>query len=386
MRIDLRTKIVDPAQQIWVVFPGRRRRFFEEFKETSRLFLELPGLGLSNALREDGSFDDHELLKRVKRSMSYGTYEDSLRAGNPIEVPADQLNQYHVDREDGRVRTMFGCVNGLFQRMKAGDLVVVPGKGAYGEVLFGEVEGNFSRDDNIQFGRFGDHSINTRRVRWIKNISERRELPRHIARHLERPPAVHQIQRSLKNDRVFGVAYESYMTHATAETIIRAPEYSGKNPLETLSFQRLLAALTAVYFAKQEGIDPAQIEEMTLDSFTNRYLPDEAFLEYQFSFASPGFVRARPRLVSLAVFLTAAVPLALAGINNMADGESIFVTNSAGELSPEIEQDVRESLEFMKATMAHRQTQEIDSMAEQSKEQLDISSSAILEDEEDEPA
>jgi len=125
---------------------------------------------------------------------------------------------------------------------------------------------------------------------------------------------------------------------------------------------------------------------VTLDAFTNRYLPDEAFLEYQFSFASPGFVRARPREIALAVFLTAAVPFVISGVNNLVEGEDIFVTNSAGELSPEIEQDVRESLECMKATMSHQQTQEIDSMAEQSREQLDISSSAILKDEDDEPA
>ena len=56
---DLATKIVTKDQEIWSLFPGIGRKFFGMFIEYNAIFLDTPGLRISNAILEN---DD--LLRR----------------------------------------------------------------------------------------------------------------------------------------------------------------------------------------------------------------------------------------------------------------------------------------------------------------------------------
>ena len=47
LTIDIRTKVIPHGARIWALFPGLGRRYLSTFLEQSVVFLDLPGLMLS---------------------------------------------------------------------------------------------------------------------------------------------------------------------------------------------------------------------------------------------------------------------------------------------------------------------------------------------------
>ncbi|WP_375208682.1 hypothetical protein [Hyphomonas jannaschiana] len=378
MHIDLGAKIVSPTARIWVTFPGKNRIFFDDFVRTSKIFLQLPDLayGTVDLSKPDS---DRDLVQRIRRSFSYDVYWNDIRQGRAPELPNRNLDVYPRDSNDARVNVMLGCVKSMFAKMSVGDLVLVPGRGSYAPVLCGEIVAPFSTRDNIQIESFGDAVFNTRRVEWVRVIEEKRELPRDVAKALTHPPAVHMIPRDLRSERIFGYAYDTFYSGENGEVVIRAPEYSGRNPTETFEFMRAAAAAAAIYAAAHSNVNPEEFRRLSIDQIIEQYLDGDSFYDYAYTFASPGFIRARPRAAVQALFLAAAMPFMAGGLTGCAPEADIYVTNNRGDLSEEAEEDVQESLRFMKDIMSEEQKLELERLAQEAERKVSTVTTAKVE-------
>ncbi|MEQ9518047.1 MAG: hypothetical protein RLN89_01270, partial [Parvibaculum sp.] len=121
---DLSTKVVDLGTSIWVVHPGRSRRFFNHFYEHNVLFLELPGLNISlEALKKTETVRQH-----IRMSLAFMEYYGG-RSREGKKVPSANPRSYDGSAGDGQLASLVGSARKLFAVAKRGDLVIVPGKG-----------------------------------------------------------------------------------------------------------------------------------------------------------------------------------------------------------------------------------------------------------------
>ncbi|KCZ97589.1 hypothetical protein HPO_14656, partial [Hyphomonas polymorpha PS728] len=195
-------------------------------------------------------------------------------------------------------------------------------------------------------------------------------------------PAVHIIPRERFSDTIFGYAYDTFISADRSEVTIRAPEYSGRNPTETFEFIKLSAVTAAVHIAAQSGVDPEIFRGLSIDQIIETYLDSDSFFDYAYSFASPGFIRARPREAAQALFAAIAMTMCANGLTGCAPEQDIYVQNSKGEIPADTLERVNRSIDFMKDVMTEDQRAEMARLGEAAQEKIGIKTSVTEHDDE----
>ena len=318
MKIDLRTVVIPDERRIWVVHPGKHKKFFSDFEQNGRIYLEYPDLNLSEKLLED----DDELRRRIRYSIEVDRYEGFVRPdGTQIRI-AD----FEGDATTN-VAVYLRTIRHMFSHMMEGDLVIVPGWGSYSRVLFGEVVGpiNFSEKDRIYPNTFAD--THYRRVRWLSVNRTKPEL-RDLVKYVSKPPAVAEVGRGIDTDRFFDYAYDTYVNHNQSWSTIVAPEYKSDDPSAIADSVKLVEFAVATFWATQAGIN---LSSMSVDDIIEKFYSKQDIEYFGISYASPGRVdfKARNKMLSIwvAMVIGAASVGGLAGCK--ASGAPIEVTNSA---------------------------------------------------------
>lgn len=202
LKVDIATKVISPENQIWVVFPGRARRFINLFLSDSIVFLETPGLEISKHV-----CDDKKLLRQHTRaSIAIRDYARGASSRVPPRDPASYPDEPFEDRGDQILATNIAK---MFGKMKKGDLVIVPGR-ILAPVYFGEVVSEFDRDDATTVERYGNERIPVRRIRWLNTGVPRQQINVDLQVYLSKPPAIAKVPRSTQNDAFFGYAYPQF--------------------------------------------------------------------------------------------------------------------------------------------------------------------------------
>jgi hypothetical protein len=182
IEIDLNARVLTEGHSAFVVRPGNGYGLFAEITQRSLLILELPGLGLMSGQRPD----DDDLRRRVNRSRALrGWYRGDKDAGSK---PAVDVQTY--DTGGGNSTGQFaGLVRTFFEKMKVGDLVIVPPKSYMEDAWIGEICGAEYEVESVTVGRlFGEEPLPARSVRWLSRIPKR-DLPYSILEALEKPNA-----------------------------------------------------------------------------------------------------------------------------------------------------------------------------------------------------
>lgn len=203
IEIDLNARILPEDHNVYVVRPGSGYGLFPEIVENSILLLELPGLGLQVGQKPD----DAELRRRVNRSRALrGWYNGTQDADSK---PSMELDQYSPAEGGASAAQLEGLVRTFFERMKAGDLVIVPPKSYMEDAWIGEIVGHDYEVEWLRVARlFGDEPLPGRGVRWIAKIPKT-ELPFATLEALQKPNAAFLIERSLRG-LFYKVAYGNY--------------------------------------------------------------------------------------------------------------------------------------------------------------------------------
>ncbi|MNX45405.1 hypothetical protein D3C86_759180 [compost metagenome] len=298
--VDLRSKIIAPTQKIWIVHPGRNRSHIDTFEAEGAVFLEFPGLELAQQnLADDGSIRQRIRYAQAIRSNRGFVRQDS----SPIRI-GDFMTAADTD-----VAVHLRTVKHLTQRMLQGDLVIVPGRGAGGRVLFGEVAGDFLPQQSIRVPSLPFADTPVRRVTWLQARSKL-EMPAYLVKYFEKPPAIAEVVRTPETEAFFDFAYDAYSTDRGAWVSLDAPKYDGSDFLSLVPPAQLIALAVSIYKAMEAK---KSIAGLTYDEIIARYYDESAFAEAQIRFASPGRYNLKDHDAKLAKFVCGFVALAMTG-------------------------------------------------------------------------
>ena len=203
IEIDLNARILPEDHNVFIVRPGNGYGLFTEITQRGTLILELPGLDLISGKRPD----DDDLRRRVNRSRVLRAW---YKGGQDAETKPDRdLTKYSASAGGNSAAQLVGLVRSFFEKMKMGDLVIVPPKSYMDDAWIGEVSSPAYDVEPVKVGRlFGDEILPGRAVRWIAKISKR-ELPYEILDALQKPNAAFLIERSLRA-KFYKIAYGNY--------------------------------------------------------------------------------------------------------------------------------------------------------------------------------
>jgi hypothetical protein len=202
IEIDLNARVLNELHGVYVVRPGNNYNLFPEVTQRAVLILELPGLDLRDGERPD----DVDLRKRVNRSRALRSW---YRGAHDDEgKPSLDLADY--DDGGGPSTSQFaGLVRTLFEKVRHGDLVVVPPKSFREDAWVGEIASNDWDIEAVRVDRlFGEAVLPARAVRWLARVPKR-ELPHPILDALEKPNAAFIVERS-QRDFFYKLAYGNY--------------------------------------------------------------------------------------------------------------------------------------------------------------------------------
>jgi hypothetical protein len=203
IEIDLNARILPEEHNVYVVRPGSSYGLFAEITQQANLILELPGLDLTSGQRPG----EEDLRRRVNRSRALrGWYNGTQDADSK---PALDLDKYSALEGGASAAQFVGLVRTFFEKMKVGDLVIVPPKSYMDDAWIGEVTGGDYEIVPVRVGRlFGDEWLPGRAVRWIAKLPKR-ELPFEILDALQKPNAAFLVERSIRG-RFYKLAYGNY--------------------------------------------------------------------------------------------------------------------------------------------------------------------------------
>lgn len=283
LTVDLNQRMLPFGSQIFCVYSGRYRRFYDEFKTNNLVFLETPDMSISqNTLNNDS-----ELRQRIRRSDAI---ESAIRTDQPISLAAFPLSAFSglPVKDDRSVNSLLGSFRHLFKTANPGDLIISPESGAYRKILFGELTAPPSSSDRIRVPRLGNLQTPFRAVRWIYEHDGETPLPENLSKLLSRRPAVSKIPVDQDTEEFYDIAYGNYITHHGSRANIYSPKYSPKNFYETNSINSALALILSAHNAIVQGVAPARLRTLEPAAIIAQYLRSDDIIYIKQIFASPG--------------------------------------------------------------------------------------------------
>jgi len=157
---------------VWRLFPGEGYRFYDQITQSGRLFLDLPGLELPRRIsisEIDDLYDRVVFAKRVRRTGSVDTAE-----------LVDVEEARGIDKWNKSDAVLKGSFEGLFEKAKKGDIVVVPGP-HYAALANADDHrpiyiGEFTDDPNIRLPvdmtRYDGATTPSRQVTWLAKATD----------------------------------------------------------------------------------------------------------------------------------------------------------------------------------------------------------------------
>lgn len=166
IRVDLQAPIISSAMRCWRLFPGSHYKFLKTFIENDVAFLDIPGFPMP-----DGKLADAKDLQ-IRLRTSEIVLEKISRDGKEKTptVSEDEIKKFRVGKK--RQRNQQAIIN-FFDEAKKGDIVVTPDQLVSGIIWIGEIRDNPNSSVSMSVpASYGEVSIPSRRVRWLKSIQE----------------------------------------------------------------------------------------------------------------------------------------------------------------------------------------------------------------------
>ena len=203
IEIDLNARILSEDHNVFIVRPGNAYGLFGEITQRASLILELPGLDLTPGVRPD----DADLRRRVNRSRALRAWYNGTQ--DATDKPPAGLDAYSATEGGASAAQLVGLVRTFFEKMRPGDLVVVPPKSYMEDAWIGEISGPAYDVQPERVARlFGEEILPGRAVRWIARIPKR-DLPFSILDALQKPSPAFLVERS-QRAVFYKIAYGNY--------------------------------------------------------------------------------------------------------------------------------------------------------------------------------
>ena len=361
---DIATKIIAPETSIWVVFPGRGRRYINTFLGQQRIFLETPGIAITPKL-----VSDFPTIRRHVR-MSNAIAEYYLHSESK-KFPSRNPKSYQEGPiKNASLRVLASSVRKMFGRMKVGDLVIVPGR-MFAPVYFGEVTAPFAASDTLEVQRYGHETIPFRRVRWLNEGVPRTSIPQRLQEFLSKPPAIARVARDPETEEFFRFAFPAYVLADKSAVMMDGPKYDGKNPLATVEANYLVAYFIAAFHA----IEIEKLEEfvaLDVESAIAKYYEPNLVQSFTQNFNSPGKYGLTAFSAVLGAFVSVGIAVAIYGLTPAQVHSGIEVTNSVSPVDDPIHGDAGIKLDHLFKSLHKKEIEEINRLGKRAKKQIGL--------------
>lgn len=282
--LDIKTRFIPETQRIFIVFPGAGYKFFNEMRERSVVFLDIPGFPLpiaSDDWRNPKIKDDfvHRLTlsERIKAWHIAGRPDDNQ--------PPRSLEDIGQLRRTARKVQFSGLIKNFYYGLRKGDIVIVPGKDFDDEVLFGEIiDESFA--SSIEIKRYPGEKVPVRKVKWIVGVP-REKVFTWLARKIPTPNPVRQVETSYFSD-VFDVMYQRYFfrDEFVCQYSVGSKDFS---TLDNFLFQQIVLYIAALYENNHDG-GIKNIDKETIASIVARINFSDELPGQRIQIQSPGHI------------------------------------------------------------------------------------------------
>lgn len=363
INVDIATKIISPQTAIWVVFPGRGRRFINTFLGQGMVFLETPAIGLTKNITNDLP----KIRQHTRMSLAMADYV----RGDGGRVPSRNPTAYSEEPfRDNSHRVLASNVRKMFGKMKTGDLVVVPGR-MFMPVYFGEVTSEFEANDTISVERYADEKTPFRHVRWLNEGVPRHLIPTELQVYISKPPAISLVVRSFQTENFFKLAYRSFVLAEKSAVIMDGPRYNGKNPLATHEANYLISYFISAFSAIElERLD--EFAKLDIRSAIARFYDEKLVESFTQNFNSPGKAGLVALSAALATFVSGAIAISLQGYSAEVLSAGIEVTNSVSPDDAHIAKDSGAKLDLLFKALHKQEIIEVNEYARKAKENIGL--------------
>lgn len=283
MKID-RIRFIRDDVAIWLVYAGRRRGYFDVFRETGSVFLSLPGFDANQ--RTFGS--QEEIRRHLAMSDEVGKWLNGVRR-DPPSRRASSYSPYPHKSGDSEAKSFsaeVGNIQRLFADAKVGDIILSPPIGHYDPFLVGEITKKWSKADDLEVQLLQNELVPTRKVRWLNVALARRDFPPRVSRRMQNQHAITQLDTQYYEE-VLGDIYPSYVWKNQSKLDIFGDSYTGTDPLQPYESAKLVKFVAASVFAFIDGkFDDFQ--NLNIDDAIEVYYDETRVDEFGQSFNSPG--------------------------------------------------------------------------------------------------
>lgn len=284
LQLNINSRLILPEHKIWLVYAGKRRRFFDIFSENSCVFLEHPALQLTTrALESEG-----EIRRRLRASDAVLRWVRGATDTPPTRSLLSYSTNPPSSTEKGRraFNAEVGNIIRMFRTVAPGDLIICPPMGHYEPMLIGEVVDEWKSDQSFEIELLGSEAVPYRRVKWIRRDLPRRSLPPTVGRALQNPHAISEV-RNDHREAIYQAVYEQYAFGDHSKVDLVGDQYSGKDPTETNDAAKLIKYTLSALNADQTG-NLKQFSSMNIDDAINRFYSRDLVIDLSQNFNSPG--------------------------------------------------------------------------------------------------
>ena len=251
--------MIPSEHAIWIIYSGRRRRFFDQFERENLVFLQTPGF----AATPDTFSDIQKIRQHLRMADAIYAYNSKISV---VNVPSRNPRSYSAlsDNKNRSFNQAAGNVDRLFNKVKLGDLVLSPAIGHYKGMLIGEVIKEWEASDKVAVDKLHDEEVPCRKVRWIHKEISRHDFPAQISQRIWNSHAVSELDTVFYED-IYNIVFDNYVTENKSKIDFHAPLYSSKDPLDTYEGGALIKYFTAAFLAHQNGrLDAFAAQDLTL--------------------------------------------------------------------------------------------------------------------------
>lgn len=303
-----RIKLIRDDVSVWLIYAGAKRRYFNTFRETGKIFLQLPGFNASEAV-----FQSDELIRRhLAMSDQILRYVRGTRPSPPgRNASAYSPHPYASNTtEANSFNAELGNISRLFKDAKVGDLVLSPAEGHFAPLMIGEIRHAWRKADDLELSNLSNEVVPTRSVQWLDTALARRDFSARVSRRLQNKHAITLVDDRFYED-IFRSVYPSYVWKNTSKVDIFGDKYASKDPLQPYQAAFLIKYVIASALA-YEGGEFADFQSLSQEAAIQKYYNLDAIDDFTQNFNSPGKFSLIAKVAAISILVSAGLAVATA--------------------------------------------------------------------------
>lgn len=333
--IDPAVRIISDAAQIFVLHPGRGKRFLHDFAQEKAVFLDLPGIEF-DAPPHAKDEDVQRLLRMAREIRSW------RNAGGQGDGPSRDPAKYKAGGDTAR---FLHEVEDLYTDAKAGDLIIAPGQGYGRTLLIGEFANNFDPNFVVYPPREKGEKIPARKVHWLHVEASKRDFSGRLVRLFQNRQAIIRITNPDDRHEVYERTYGDYVWKETSGNLVRVT--AAESDLHDLAKAfDLTNYFAAQYLALKKG-ELDQFVALPMEDALEKYYDKTYFGGVGIEIHSPGFLARVTKTAAMASYISVMLALSAQGVSAQ-DASTAVVSNSANKIvsicDVELEKDIRDTM------------------------------------------